>query len=81
MLVESFPDFPSSKASFLGRPSKELVQVLYLEKAVKGMQVGAFVSPGPVKQQGQTAGFGPCFHLQGNPFRKIPGFLSHSQLR
>ena len=29
-----------------------------------------------IKQEGQTAGFGPCFHLPG--FHFGTGFLSHS---
>ena len=32
-----------------------------------------------IKQEGQTAGFGPCFHLPG--FHFGPGFLSHSHNR
>ena len=31
-----------------------------------------------IKQEGQTAGFGPCFHLPG--FHFGTGFLSHSQV-
>ena len=31
-----------------------------------------------IKQEGQTAGFGPCFHLPGLKLRT--GFLSHNQL-
>ena len=31
-----------------------------------------------IKQGGQTAGFGPCFHLPG--FHFGTGFLSHGQL-
>ena len=32
-----------------------------------------------IKQEGQTAGFGPCFHLPG--FQFGIGFLSHSQMK
>ena len=32
-----------------------------------------------IKQEGQTAGFGPCFHLPGQPILGT-GFLSHSHL-
>ena len=32
-----------------------------------------------IKQEGQTAGFGPCFHLPGFPFGT--GFLSHSHFK
>ena len=31
-----------------------------------------------IKQEGQTAGFGPCFHLPG--FHFGTGFVSHSQM-
>ena len=33
-----------------------------------------------IKQQGQTAGFGPCFHLPGLRHFGITPFLTHSQL-
>ena len=32
-----------------------------------------------IEQEGQTAGFGPCFHLPG--FHFGTGFLSHSQIK
>ena len=32
------------------------------------------------EQEGQTAGFGPCFHLPGQPILGNSGFLSHGLL-
>ena len=60
----------------VGYPPKNGSWTFYL---VSCFQETKSICVAQIKREGQTAGFGPCFHVPGQPIL-VPVFLSHSHL-